>query len=747
MLQSLLIGLTVPALAIAQTSVGGAITSDVRWTAVGSPYVVVSDVVVETGGRLLIDAGVTVSMGSGTSLIVQTGSLQVQGRPDRPVSVLSDQVRRGLLASPGDWERWVIGPGSTDTSISHAVIEHGKGVSIQGSAPAINHVAFRNHLGPAIALDLAASPYGVGNSATGNLLNGIEVPPGEVTGQVRWGLRGLPYVIGSGVLSIGLQPRIQAVSPTTIQGGQSITVNLFGSRLTGLASPRFDNPDLTALVLPGGGESNASLTVVAASSARSGPVALTVQTDAGAATLTAALTVVQTTPEITGLEPSSLVTNQGPVDLRVTGRQFNSTAVVLLDGSVLSTSFVSSSELRASVPNITIAGTPRVQVRIADPAQQNQFVFSNAVGLPVLAAGPLTLAPSRLSVVQGGRKTLNVVLPYAAPEGGMTITLSSSAASVATVPGAVTLAPGATSAAFEVTALQEGSTVVTASRPGFVAAQSAVNVNSEVSYSIAPQPLVALPGGAPRSFTIEASDPVAAPVEFAATTANASIASVGGDRIVLPPGATSAQGTLTGVTAGTTTLYVQRIGGGAPLETQVTVGEGLTGGAVAYGRPIGLVREAGSAAPPDSGVGPISSRPLGLSRSSDGAPPAGADVGPIASRPLGLSRSSEGAPPAGTDVGPIASRPVGLTRAQDAGVPPGAPVGPVMFSPLGLVRDAVAEPPAGAAVIPIVSKPVGLSREQTSARQTGEAASAARRPASQGPADSLRDTSTQRSTP
>ena len=85
------------------------------------------------------------------------------------------------------------------------VFEHGKGLLIQGSAPVLNHVTLRNHLGPAIEIDLAAAPSGVGLAASGNLLNGIALPPGDITVDRHWGLRGIPYVLQAGTRLLAAQ--------------------------------------------------------------------------------------------------------------------------------------------------------------------------------------------------------------------------------------------------------------------------------------------------------------------------------------------------------------------------------------------------------------------------------------------------------------------------------------------------------------------------------------------------------------
>src|SRR6185503_7418437 len=211
----------------AQTAVSGAIAVDSRWTLAGSPYLVSGAVTVQNGAVLTIDAGVTVYMGSGASLTVQSGAIKAQGTAASPIRVLSDNTRVGAPAAPGDWERWVFSAGTLGTTrLEHVLFEHGKGLVVNGSAPVFNDLDLRNHQGAAITIDLAASPSGAGNQASGNTMNGVAVPAGDIAGSVSWGLRGIPYVVASGTVSVGSSPVISSVTPSSFQQGDSVTLHV-----------------------------------------------------------------------------------------------------------------------------------------------------------------------------------------------------------------------------------------------------------------------------------------------------------------------------------------------------------------------------------------------------------------------------------------------------------------------------------------------------------------------------------------
>lgn len=672
--------------AFADTQVSGAIDVPTRWTVAGSPYVVTQDLTVGNGARLTVDAGVTIYMGAGTGLRVESGSLSLNGTPASPIQVLSNLARTGT-AAPGDWNRWVLSPGTEASTLEHVRFEHGKGLLIQGSAPVLNHLDLRNHLGPAIEIDLQAAPNGIGLTASGNLLNGIAVPPGDITRSLRWGLRGIPYVLVSGTLSVGASPAVTAVNPLEVEQGVSTTLTLAGSRLAGASNASVTAAGVVVQVNGTSTATNAQLSVSLDLGAALGPVDLSFLTDAGEVRVPNAFTVVSGLPAITGLDPAVVVVNQGAFDLQVTGRKFRQGTQLLVDGVATTTSVLSATQLRATVPNRTQAINASIVARVPDPSNPGQFLASNTVTLPVLASGALGLAPINTRVAVGRERMLTVSLPYDAPPGGFVVGLASTAPQVAAVPGTVIIDAGQRSAQVTVLAQQVGSAVITASRPGFVSAQTQVTVTSDASYSIAPLPLVVVPGGNGRQFTIEASDPPRAGENFFVSSPDTDILRVDTPFLLLTQGQSSVSGTLTGLRDGIATLVVQRMGGdGAVIQVPVFVGTGLGGGSVAFAAPLGLIRNAPLVLPPNVTVGPTVAQPLGLIRSAPLEPGAGSTVGPIQARPLGLVRGDALPVPAGSSIAPIVSRPLGLIRNGLPGMPAGAVITPVVSPVLGLTR-------------------------------------------------------------
>ncbi|KAF1717173.1 IPT/TIG domain-containing protein, partial [Pseudoxanthomonas wuyuanensis] len=474
--------------AFAQTIVQGAIAVDTQWQAASGPYVLRGDVVVQGGATLHIAAGTQIFMEANAGLRVQAGRVQAIGTAAEPIHVQSDRVRIGSSPQPGDWGQWVFTAGTADTLLEHVVFSHGRGVAVHGSAPVFNHVSIENQLGAAVSVDLAASPSGVGNAATGNTLNGIAVPEGDITSSVRWGLRGIPYVVQNGTVSVGASPTINSISPAQIQQGETATYTFQGTRLTGLNTLSFENPGIAAVAVPGGSAVEAQFDITASADAPLGAAAFQALTDAGPAKASATLTVAQAQPTLTTLTPAKLFTGQGDVEVTVSGRGFLPTSQARVNGSGVTTRFVSATEVVATIAAPASASVLSVSLQTPDPAAPGEFLVSNAVDLPVEAAR-IVLSPSSATVARGFSRSFTVRLPYIAPSDGVTVALVSSVPSVATVAANVLVPAGQMEAEVPVSAVGLGVTTLTASKVGFISGQSSITVVQPPTLTLTPSVL------------------------------------------------------------------------------------------------------------------------------------------------------------------------------------------------------------------------------------------------------------------
>jgi len=473
----LLLGVTT---AWAQTTISGDIRACAHWTPAEGPYLLSGNVNIRDGAVLAIDAGTEIDMAPGASLTLQQGSIQALGTEAQPVTVRSANDRDGAGA-PGDYQAWTFTAGTIDTRLDHVSFLHGSGLVVTGAAPVFNYLDIRDGRGPAISIDLAASPTGVGNKANGNGLNGIAVPAGDIAGDVTWGLLGIPYVVQSGVVSVGQSPKVTAINPHAIERGQTVTLALDGVRLDGLAKASFDRKGLTVTPFSGSTSTRLNLQVKAAVDAELGPAALGLLFDAGQVDVPGALTVTQPLPAISGIAPDTVMAGTGAAEIVVTGRNFDTSSEVLVNSAVITSQFVSNTEMRATLPAQTAAASWPLQVRTPDLGVSGQYLLSNSVTLTVKMPVPPTVSfvPTPIAMPPDG-KPHQITLRLSKPDfRDHTIDFSVSDATKATVdPASLVIAAGQTSGHVTVTPLVQGSVTLRA--------ESATLGNSSVPMFITP---------------------------------------------------------------------------------------------------------------------------------------------------------------------------------------------------------------------------------------------------------------------
>ncbi len=453
----------------AQTVVSGTIASNTTWHAANSPYVVTADITIPANITLSIEAGTQIFMGAATSVTVNGGAIRASGSAQAPIRVRSDKLRIGQAAAPGDWKRWVLNASNIASSFDYVQFEHGQGIAVNSTSASFNYSQILNCQGAAITQNLAANLSGEGNSASGNGVNAVAVPAGDITSSVRWALKGIPYVVSGGVLSVGASPQIASLLPQAMQSGETISTVVSGTRLAGASTPVFSGGGgaggVSGQILPGGSDTSLTLQV-SAQAGVNGDFNLTLLTDAGEVTLPAALTVVRQQPKITTLAPAALYTNQGETTVSVNGSNLVADSVVQLDDIALPTLFQSATQLQATLPNQITAGNKIVTVKTPDLLHPGSFLISNSSTLQV-SAPQATPDFARVSMVLGTAKTITLRLPFVAPNGGLAFALAAAAPLVAGVPDAVTVLAGQQSVSFTLQGVGVGSTEITISRSGW----------------------------------------------------------------------------------------------------------------------------------------------------------------------------------------------------------------------------------------------------------------------------------------
>lgn len=197
-------------------------------------------------------------------------------------------------------------------------------------------------------------------------------------------------VSGSATLTITPQPpAITSASPASaVATGPSFTLTLTGSNFA-----QTNTVEWNGAALPTTFVSQTQLTayVTAADIATAGSVSLTV--DAGQVASNTLSFSVAAPPAITTLTPASVVAGGAAVTLKVTGTGFAQGAAVQWNGAAIATTFVSATQLTASVTAAQVRSVASVGVQVSLAGAS-----SNSVTFAVVAPPTVTsLSPSSVN--------------------------------------------------------------------------------------------------------------------------------------------------------------------------------------------------------------------------------------------------------------------------------------------------------------------------------------------------------------
>jgi IPT/TIG domain len=199
-------------------------------------------------------------------------------------------------------------------------------------------------------------------------------------------------------------PTIATLSPSSaVVGSANTLVTISGSGFISSSAVQWNG---TALDTTFSSATSLAVTIPASDLASATVVGLTVVNPAPGGGTSAALSfsVQNPVPAINSVNPATLVAGSSDTPLDVTGSNFVSSSVIAWNGTALSTTFVSATELKATLPGADLTGSSSSQITVQNPAPgggtSTAAIFTVNSPVPAIAAiSPRYVPPGTAATV------------------------------------------------------------------------------------------------------------------------------------------------------------------------------------------------------------------------------------------------------------------------------------------------------------------------------------------------------------
>jgi lamin tail-like protein/IPT/TIG domain-containing protein len=341
--------------------------------------------------------------------------IEIINRTNAPIDV------GGFSVSDADSVRFTFPPGSSIPAGEAAIIFGGGAPTGPFGNAAANGIVFKsvlslNNSGDAITLkDAANNPieiviFGAAEGGANQSLN--RNPDGSGAGFALHStieesggrlfspgaqLNGSPFTVG---------PRIAQINPDRAPlSAAPFDISVQGSGFDAASSVYIDSAPVTASFVSA---SELIARVPANATAVAGDHRIEVRNEGGNRSNPVALRIIPPPPSLSSLLPKTVPMGAGSFNLFAMGESFTPASVVLIEGSAVATVFLSSRELKATVPASFAAttGARRVKARNGDGQESSEMfieIVAPAARITILSpAQTIAGGPSFTLVVRGG---------------------------------------------------------------------------------------------------------------------------------------------------------------------------------------------------------------------------------------------------------------------------------------------------------------------------------------------------------
>ncbi len=194
-------------------------------------------------------------------------------------------------------------------------------------------------------------------------------------------------------------PALTTINPSSaIAGGAAFTLTVNGTGFVGASVVRWNGLDRATTFVSG---TQLTATITAADIAGSGTASVTVSnpTPGGGVSSARVFTINNPTPTTTSLSPSTALAGDVAFTLTVNGTNFVSNSTVEWNGAARATTYVSATQVTASIPATDVASAGTVNVTVLNPAPGGGA--SNAQTFTITNPAPTTTSISPTSILAG----------------------------------------------------------------------------------------------------------------------------------------------------------------------------------------------------------------------------------------------------------------------------------------------------------------------------------------------------------